>query len=1259
MASTIKLKISVDDSGSLKVVAKEAGKAASATDKLVNSTDKLNNKRSKYHKTEKGVAGATSNSTKSFAKQAQAIGGGSSGLVGAYATLAAHVFAVSAAFGVLQRNAGFKQLEQGIIFTGRAAGANLPLVSKNLKEITDNAISTADAMKAVAIGTSAGFSSDQLEGLTKVAKGASLALGRDMTDAMDRLVRGAAKLEPEILDELGIMVRLDKTAQDFAGTIGKSADELTVFEKRMAFTNAIIDQGQKKFGALNGVIEANPYSKLAAQFDSLIKGTIGAIDTVLGPAIGAIAGSMGMLIGVMGIFATGVVKMMVPALNQGGAAAAAMAKNTAGAAKAQLASTKTFKDAPKVFNELQKKMVAGTATSQDMTKAQTSLTQSVALHRRQMPGYIKSHGESSKAVAVKKSKLDAAKLALDSLTRSQHLETQATLQAARADVLNTASSNGLIATYKALTAQIMIETAAVKASNLSKTTGAAIANTFKMSLNLAMFSVKAFGLALVNAIPVIGQIIFFASMAISVFKKFFSSKPTVLEKQFEKTKEVLKDFPNVISQMIDSYSMAADSSQRFEISLKAQAGLIGQVSSQMKAQMGVQRTALIIEQARAKAAFEKQKIINKSRMAKEKHSGGGQTGARKENTRDLKTASAAVATANAKTPDFDLALDNQIVIMAEAITMQQAMASATKAGSNENKLANEHLKETTRIFDLLVNGGMGPDEAAKAYQKLELSVGNTLETFQASTDLVANSNKRMMEASKPVGSYSEQITELGTTISALEGQMDNPEVVARYADIFKNFKVEEGDLESLKQLEVRLRALNMLATNAPVLASQQKLEGAQKAKAGATTSQLLKDDMGASQSRQGIAQANLDSADSVNMSASERAGYSTTVNNELLNQNKIDSQMEANRVSEATRLGGAGFGAGTQVGETVQNIKGTLDNPDVEKSAKIKMMSDAISPMTEQLKSMGPEGEAMGMAIEGAALLGETLTSAFEGGKMSAKEGLAATAAALSAVSGIMKAQTKMRVAGIDKEIKAERARDGKSKESLDKIKKLEKKKDDMKRKSFEKQKKMQIAQTVISTVSAVMAVMDDVPTPFNFILAGLVGAMGAMQIATIRKQTYDGGGGGGGSPAKKPSSVSMGERGGSVDLANSSSGAVGELGYARGKDGVGGINNFKPAFTGARYRASGGSAGYIVGEQGPELFMPDTPGNIVSAGDTAAGGGSSNVNISISAIDAAGVEDVLQAQRANIIGMIRESANQVGETFLENVDTISEGARY
>ena len=166
-------------------------------------------------------------------------------------------------------------------------------------------------------------------------------------------------------------------------------------------------------------------------------------------------------------------------------------------------------------------------------------------------------------------------------------------------------------------------------------------------------------------------------------------------------------------------------------------------------------------------------------------------------------------------------------------------------------------------------------------------------------------------------------------------------------------------------------------------------------------------------------------------------------------------------------------------------------------------------------------------------------------------------------------------------------------------------------------------------------------------------------QLAAIKSTSYEGGGSAAsaGAGAAPSSSVAAGERKNTVDLAQSKS-ATGELGYARGQSGTGNINNFKPAFTGARYRAAGGSAGYMVGEQGPELFMPDTPGTIVPAGDTAtAGGAGANVNFNISALDSAGVEDILVGQRANIISMIRESANQVGDTFLENVDTVGDGA--
>ena len=51
---------------------------------------------------------------------------GSNGLVGAYATLAANVFALTAAFGALSRASALQQLEKALVATGNAAGANLP-----------------------------------------------------------------------------------------------------------------------------------------------------------------------------------------------------------------------------------------------------------------------------------------------------------------------------------------------------------------------------------------------------------------------------------------------------------------------------------------------------------------------------------------------------------------------------------------------------------------------------------------------------------------------------------------------------------------------------------------------------------------------------------------------------------------------------------------------------------------------------------------------------------------------------------------------------------------------------------------------------------------------------------------------------------------------------------------------------------------------------------------------------------------------------
>ena len=123
-----------------------------------------------------------------------------------------------------------------------------------------------------------------------------------------------------------------------------------------------------------------------------------------------------------------------------------------------------------------------------------------------------------------------------------------------------------------------------------------------------------------------------------------------------------------------------------------------------------------------------------------------------------------------------------------------------------------------------------------------------------------------------------------------------------------------------------------------------------------------------------------------------------------------------------------------------------------------------------------------------------------------------------------------------------------------------------------------------------------------------------------------------------------------SVDMARSQ-GARGELAYFRGESGTGGPENFRPAFGGYRNRAEGGNTSFMVGEQGPELFVPERPGRIVPNDDIPAVA-PSNVTFNINTIDATGVEDILTQQRGNIIGMVRQAANSYGQDFIEEVDT-------
>ena len=259
--------------------------------------------------TTRGIAG-TGAGARDFANQAQGLGG----LVRLYATYAANLFAVTAAFQALSNAMETTNMVKGLDQLGAASGTALGSLSKDFVKATDGAISFREAMEATAKATSSGMSSKQLLDIGDVAKKASQSLGINMSDAVSRLTRGITKLEPELLDELGIFTKVGKATEDYARKVGKAESSLTDFERRQAFANAVIEEGKKKFAEID--IPANPYAKFLAALKDVGQTILEVINKGVVPLINFLSSNPTALLAAIGAIATMIVKQALPAIGQ-------------------------------------------------------------------------------------------------------------------------------------------------------------------------------------------------------------------------------------------------------------------------------------------------------------------------------------------------------------------------------------------------------------------------------------------------------------------------------------------------------------------------------------------------------------------------------------------------------------------------------------------------------------------------------------------------------------------------------------------------------------------------------------------------------------------------------------------------------------------------------------------------------------------------------------------------------------------------------
>lgn len=137
---------------------------------------------------------------------------------------------------------------------------------------------------------------------------------------------------------------------------------------------------------------------------------------------------------------------------------------------------------------------------------------------------------------------------------------------------------------------------------------------------------------------------------------------------------------------------------------------------------------------------------------------------------------------------------------------------------------------------------------------------------------------------------------------------------------------------------------------------------------------------------------------------------------------------------------------------------------------------------------------------------------------------------------------------------------------------------------AFQAAKAFNIANAIMNTYMAATKALASFPPPFSFIAAGAAVAMGLAQVASIRSQQYSG-------------------------------------------------------------RAIGGPVAsntpYIVGENGPEMFVPQGAGKVVPNNqlDT----GPVNISFTINTVDARGMDQLLMERKGMIVGMVRSAINDRG----------------
>jgi len=192
----------------------------------------------------------SSDAEQSFKKVEQAGTSAAGGIQGAWEQLKGAWVGIVAAIMAMREawdmaNLAAKAKQEEIAFANLAAsyGTNSKVIIAALKEASGQTIDTMTLIRNAGTAMMMGIAPDKVTELMKIARATAKMTGQTTVKAFEDITLAVGRQSKMILDNLGIIVDVEKANETYAKSLGKIVSQLTDTEKKQAFMNATLTAG--------------------------------------------------------------------------------------------------------------------------------------------------------------------------------------------------------------------------------------------------------------------------------------------------------------------------------------------------------------------------------------------------------------------------------------------------------------------------------------------------------------------------------------------------------------------------------------------------------------------------------------------------------------------------------------------------------------------------------------------------------------------------------------------------------------------------------------------------------------------------------------------------------------------------------------------------------------------------------------------------------------------------------------------------------